>query len=730
MRKDRAMSIEKDILRALKGSAKSEKQLKTATGVGGKKLGKALKVLKGQQRIVVRGGKYTLSVQEAVRTRKPKPRSTEGIASKIVKLGRNFGFAQPLDGSGDIFIPGHALLGAMPGDEVAVHLYAHPRVEGTREGEVVAVTAPNNRLVGTVENREGRLYLLPDNAPEVPIAIKRKGEGGAAHGDKVAGTLVERGNGHALHRAEVVLRFGSADSAQECAKAILYAAGIEKAFPEEAKAQAKRLALTEITPEAEAQREDLRDQIIFTIDSDSTKDIDDAISARRVGKGYELGVHIADVSYFVQPHTPLDKDAFHRGTSVYYADSVIPMLPKQLSNGICSLNPGEDRLAFSCIMQLDANGKMTEYTFAKSVIRSRVKGVYAEINKLFAGSKAKALTAKYKEVSETLSIMREIYEKLTVLRQQRGCMEIESEEPYLLIDENGKCVGVEKRSRGDAERLIEECMLLANTAAATLARSMEIPFVYRVHEKPMEDKAAALKTMLTAAGVPYKFKADIPTQKELGKLLDDSRGTPLEKFVHNAVLRSMAKAKYEPMPKGHYGLALADYAHFTSPIRRYPDLAIHRILTDVVQDMPRAELKKKYKVFVQNASTRSSETELAAQKAERDIDSCYKAEYMRLFMGQEFDGVIGSVMQFGIYVELPNTVEGLIHISRLPEEHLDLVEGVSLTNPLTGIGYRIGDGIRVKLVGVDIARGNIDFDLVAHTAASAKTRVDLEPAKG
>lgn len=711
------MSTEKDVMRALKGGPQTEKQLKTATGATTKRLGKALKTLRGQGRVVVQKGRYTLSAMEMVQTRAKKAaKQAEGIASKIVKLGRSFGFAEPLDGSGDVFIPGHALMGAMPGDEVLVHLYAKPRMAGTREGEVLQVTEENNRVVGTVENREGRLYLLPDNAPEVPIAIKRSGENGVLHGEKVAGVIVERGRGHVEHRAQIVLRFGSADSAAECAKAILYAAGIEKNFSQEVKVQAKRLAMMEITPEIAAQREDLRGEVIFTIDSDSTKDIDDAISTKRVGKGYEVGVHIADVSYYVQPHTPLDKEALRRGTSVYYADSVIPMLPKQLSNGICSLNPNEDRLAFSCIIRLDANAKLTDFRFSKTMIRSRLKGVYEEINKLFAGSKAKTLAAKYGEVGESLAIMREVYGKLAILRRQRGNMEIESEEPKLVLDEEGKCVGVEKRERGEAEKLIEEFMLLANTAAATLAKDMDVPFVYRVHEKPMEDKVEGLKTMLAAAGVPFRFKGDVPTQKELGQLLDESRGTALEVFVHNAVLRSMAKAKYEPAPKGHYGLALADYAHFTSPIRRYPDLAIHRILSDVVHNVPKAELRKKYKNFAQVASLRSSETELAAQRAERDIDDCYKAEYMRQFLGEEFEGVIGSVMQFGIYVQLPNTIEGMVHISRLPEEGLRLVEGVSLTNPASGYGYKIGDSVRVKLVGVDVAQGHIDFDLLSHVA--------------
>lgn len=710
------MSLQKDILKALKNGPAMYKQLKADTGAKNQKLEKALKTLVRQKKIEQGKKGYALcsaTIQPVpVKGKADKAKIAGAIPAKIVKLGRTFGFAAPLDGGADIFIPGRELAGAMPGDEVLVSLFEHPRVEGSREGEVVSVQVQNNRIVGRLELHDGKLVIFPDAAPDTAIAIRKNADGGALPGEKAAAAITLRGTSHAEHRAQVLLRFGAADSAKECARAILYAAGIEQTFPEEAKAEAKKAAAGGIPASEIKKRKDLRDVTIFTIDGASTKDIDDAVSAKKVQGGYKVGVHIADVSHYVRPQTPLGEEAMHRGTSIYFADSVIPMLPKSLSNGICSLNPGEDRLAFSCIMDLDEEGRMTNYKFVKTVIRSRMQGVYEEINTLYNENAEAAVKQKYAEITPDLLLLREIYEKLAKRRVERGNMEIESDEAKLIIDKNGRCVGVEPRQRGVAEKLIEEFMLLANTAAAAYARELDIPFVYRVHEKSPEDKVEQLKTALNAADISFRFKKEAPTQKELAKLLDDARGTRLEHFVHNAVLRSMSKAKYEPKPEGHYGLALEDYAHFTSPIRRYPDLAIHRILTDVVGGLSRSDVRKKYKLFAAEASRQSSETELVAQQVERDCDGCYKAEYMQPFIGDEFEGTVSSVMQFGIYVQLPNTVEGLVHISRLSGEHLELVEGVLLHNPLTGKSYRIGDEIKVKLVGVDVSRGHIDFDMV------------------
>lgn len=696
------MSIKAKILQEIEKRPRRMKELKAKLG-NDKKVARALQELVGAKKLTLNSdGLYALKTAKTQNAKN----------ATIVKLGKGFAFAKLADGSGDVFIPGRFLMGAMPGDEVLVAISKTPRVEGSVEGEVVAVVAEQNEFVGTIERREGRLMLVPDRAPNTPLIIKKSADGGVREGDKAAVVILERSANHADHRAGVAMRFGSSSAAKQCAKAILYANGIEKQFPAPVKQEAHQYENAVIVKEESAGRKDLRALPIFTIDSASTKDIDDAISIERLADGYKLGVHIADVSHYVRAGSALDAEAMRRGTSVYFADSVVPMLPRTLSNGICSLNEGEDRLAFSCMMQLDAQGKVTDYSFVKSIINSRVKGVYTEINTILDDSADAELLAKYAAVSAELSMMDELYQKLAALRAARGSMDIESGEAKLVIDDNGVCIDVQKRERGVSECMIEEFMLLANNCAASLARRLNVPFVYRVHEAPEAQRMEKLSKLLIASGVEFRFEGDTPTVLELAKLLSKTRGTPLERPVHTGVLRAMAKAKYEVQPKGHYGLALQDYAHFTSPIRRYPDLAIHRILSDIVVGMSEKKLNKRYTQFAAEASQLSSEREVAAMQAERDIEACYKAEYMHAFLGEEFTAVIASIVPHGIYVELPNTIEGLVHIAKLGRGEPVIVEGVSLSDPLTGKIWRLGSDIRVKLVGVDVAHGNIDFDIV------------------
>ncbi len=694
------MSIKSKVLKEIEKKPRRLKELKAKLG-NDKKVSKAVDELFHEKLVSCRQGLYSAA----------SIKQEHAIQCKIVKLGRTFGFAKPEDGSLDVFIPGSLLMGAMTGDIVMVAISEHPRVAGSVEGEVVAVVNENNRFVGTVDVINGHMCLVPDACTQTPLHIKKSADGGVKKGEKAAAEILERGNSHEEHRVGIAMRFGLSDEAAQCAKAILYGEGINRSFPQSVKNEAKKLENAEIGKFG-SERTDLRADAIFTIDAASTKDIDDAISISKNADGYTLGVHIADVSNYVKPNSALDKEAFSRGTSVYYADSVVPMLPRQLSNGICSLNEKEDRFAFSCIMDIDKDGRTTHYAFKKTVIRSRVKGVYTEINSIFDGTADKETKEKYSEVSDELNVMHELYEKLAALRAKRGSMDIESNEAKLVIDDNGKCVGVIKRERGESEQMIEEFMLLANSCAANYATELKIPFVYRVHETPDPERIAKLKSALTAAGVPYSFEKEQPSVLELSALLEATRGTPIERFVHTNILRSMAKAKYEPQAKGHFGLALADYAHFTSPIRRYPDLAIHRILSDVTAGVPLDDISIKYAEFAGEASAQSSDRELAAMKAERDIDECYKAEYMQQYIGDEFDAVISSVTSFGVYVELPNTVEGLIRSSSLSDKPLTLTEGVCLKDALTGKSWRLGGALKVKLTAVDVSKGNLDFEPV------------------
>ena len=694
------MSLKKKILAELEKGPRRMKTLKAKLG-NDKKVPRALAELLKEGRVKELDGVYLTAG-------KKKEKAGEECRGVLVKLGKGFGFVTPEEGE-DIFIPGRFLSGAMPGDAVLVKEFEHPQRAGSREGEITAVLKEENRLVGTAQKIDGRLYLLPDKCPGCPIQIKKSADGGVRPGEKAAAEILERGASHSEHRAGVTVRFGDASSAKQCTKAILYSAGIVKQFPLGCKAEAKKLDRFSLPQEELAARRDLREKTIFTIDSASTKDIDDAVSIERTPEGYLLGVHIADVSWFVKPDSQLDKEAFRRGTSVYYGDNVVPMLPRQLSNGVCSLNEGEDRLAFSCIMRLDKTGKVQDYDFVKTVIRSRLKGVYEEINALYEESAAENIKEKYVPVEKELDALRELYGQLEARRHARGGMEIESDEAKLTLDENGVCVGVEKRRRGLSERIIEECMLLANGCAAKLARRMGIPFVYRVHEPPEADRVENLKKCLSLLGLPCAFDENGPTQLELSALLDKTRGTPLERAVHTNILRTLSKAKYAPVPKGHYGLALEDYAHFTSPIRRYPDLAIHRILSDIAAGAEKEALSKRYLAFAQSASEQSSKQEVTAMQAERACEDCYKAEYMKPRIGEHFTGVISSVAPHGVYVALDNMVEGLIRTSDLSEHELRLTEGLAVKDELTGRSWRIGDMIRVELAGVDVAQGNIDF---------------------
>ena len=639
-------------------------------------------------------------------------RADKALLCKVVKLGKNFAFVMLEDGTSDIFIPGRFTKGAMPGDDVLVEKFEHPRVEGSDEGAILAILTEKNDLVGTVRRVEGRLRFVPDDCPAITMPLARDCEGGAKDGDKVAVEILNRGNRQEDHRVGVAMRFGSSDEAKRCAKALLYAKDIRTRFPDKVRDEAKKFEGAEVSEKDCEGRMDLRALPIFTIDSAETKDIDDAISLTRISDGgFELGVHIADVSNYVKPGTELDNEAFSRATSVYYADQVVPMLPKALSNGICSLNENELRLAFSCLMRLDKEGNLTDYRFVKSIIRSRVKGVYSEINALLAGTADAEIKAKYADVIDQLPAMKELYGHRARLRRERGCMDIESGEVKLILDENGRCIDVKKRTSGESESMIEEFMLLANQCAAHFARVKQIPFVYRVHEEPNAEKLERLHALLQACGINDHFAKDVPTPKELSAILEGVRGTPYEQIVNTGMLRCMSKALYEEKPKGHYGLVLKDYAHFTSPIRRYPDLAIHRIMTDLLKGTEKETMILRYTDFAERASKQSSEREVIAMQIERKAEDCYKAEYARRHLGECYEGTISGVTQRGLFIELDNGVEGFVPASSLTPSGTSLTEGVRLTDPASGKTWSLGDKMMITIVRADVNLGKIDFEV-------------------
>ena len=639
-------------------------------------------------------------------------RADKALLCKVVKLGKNFAFVMLEDGTSDIFIPGRFTKGAMPGDDVLVEKFEHPRVEGSDEGAILAILTEKNDLVGTVRRVEGRLRFVPDDCPAITMPLARDCEGGAKDGDKVAVEILNRGSRQEDHRVGVAMRFGSSDEAKRCAKALLYAKDIRTRFPDKVRDEAKKFEGAEVSEKDCEGRMDLRALPIFTIDSAETKDIDDAISLTRTSDGgFELGVHIADVSNYVKPGSELNEEAFNRATSVYYADQVVPMLPKSLSNGICSLNEKELRLAFSCLMRLDKDGNLTDYRFVKSVICSRVKGVYSEINALLAGTADAEIQAKYAEVLDQLPAMKELYGHRARLRTERGCIDFESGEVKLILDEDGHCIDVKKRTSGESEAMIEEFMLLANQCAAHFARVKQIPFVYRVHEEPNGEKLERLHALLQACGINDHFAKDVPTPKELSAILEGVRGTSFEEIINTGMLRCMSKACYEEKPKGHYGLVLKDYAHFTSPIRRYPDLAIHRIMTDLLSGTDKETMAIRYTDFAAQAAKQSSEREVIAVQIERKAEDCYKAEYARRHLGECYEGIISGVTQRGLFVELENGVEGFVPASSLTATGTTLTEGIRLSDPVSGKNWNLGDSMMITIVRADVNLGKVDFEV-------------------
>ncbi len=625
----------------------------------------------------------------------------------ITILHRTFGYAaaedQSRENASKIFIPGRELRGALVGDTVLL------QPMGERDGvpEAVVVTVieeAQQQIAGVLTEDGGMLRFLPDTLCRQTLFITNLQDFDGEVGDKVLATVVKRGSRHSEHQVRVDVTLGSADSAKACCEAIVAVSGIPTDFTDEVLEEAAKLEAKGISEAELNGRLDLRDALIFTIDGFDAKDLDDAVSIEKTADGYRLGVHIADVSHYVTQDSALDREAISRGTSVYYADQVIPMLPKSLSNGICSLFPDVDRLAFSALMELDKNGELVTFDFRKTVIRSRVKGVYREVNAILEGTADAEINTKYAEVHDALLLLNELREIRLAARKKRGAPSLETEESAFLVDENGICTDIIPRTRGCGEELIEECMLLANEAAAKTAKLRHLPFVYRVHALPPAEKAEHLAEALDRLGIAHPA-LDSPKPKDFSKILENVADDPLKYAVHQLVLRSMAKAEYQTEAIGHFGLALADYCHFTSPIRRYPDLAIHRILS---ADIECGKLEFAAK-FAHDAAFAGTVTEQRAVQTERDCEDCYRAEYMQSHIGEIFDGIVSGVTDFGIYVMLANTAEGMISIDDLPNDDY-VYDGLFTLSALgSGKKYTYGMPMRVICTRANVGSGNIDF---------------------
>ena len=633
------------------------------------------------------------------------------IAGTFLATERGFAFVAPdeKDDKGDIFIPPHADGGAWQGDHVLVRLGEDGRRrDGTRrrEGEVARILERSRaEILGAVRQR-GKSFVLEPSSKKYPseIMLPKAHLGGAQPGDKVAVRMMYYGEGRVLPQAAVVQVFGKNGTMQASIAAILHENGIQEAFPEDAQQQAGSLG-DRVPANAYVGRRDLRDELIFTIDGDSAKDFDDAVSLKPLANGrVQLGVHIADVSHYVTPDSPLDAEAYRRGTSVYYPGHVVPMLPFALSDGLCSLVPGEDRLAFSVFLEIGPDGRCLGAEFTKSVICSKARMTYNNVNKILDGDAE--LCKKYDFLVDTARKMADLADLLRRRRMERGALDLDIPEAEIAVDEQGEPVDVFYRPRGRAEKMIEEFMLQANEAVAQFMDTHNHPAVYRVHENPDPEKLRVFAQFARPFG--HRIDPSKPQDtRQLQAVLDQAAGDPRQRALPTLLLRSLARARYSEENLGHYGLQAKYYLHFTSPIRRYPDLATHRMLTRALDG---AAFTRADYTFVENAASQSTTRELAADTAERKIDKLYIAAYMEQFLGQEFDGEVSGVQAFGLFVALPNGAEGLIRVEALPGYYEYDDQKMVLFNR-SGMRYTIGTPVRVRLIGASRASGQIDFAL-------------------
>jgi len=646
-----------------------------------------------------------ISISQSRRIRRVKEKST--VNATIVSLSRGFAFAKPDAGGDDIFIHADHLKNAFIKDKVK--LYRVRQSPKGLSGEVDSIFEKSSRVItGTLNKEKDQCELKPDDAIRYPIRILKIPRG-VHNGDKIQAKISRRANSDEL-QAEIIKVYGKSNSAKICADAILDQYGIRAQFEKDTVEEAKRVSLAEISEADLKGRLDLRKLAICTIDGAGAKDLDDAISVSKTSKGFRLGVHIADVSHYVKEGGALDREALLRGTSVYFADRVVPMLPEELSNGVCSLNAGTDKLAFSALIEISAEGRILSFRFRKSVICSRVRGVYSEVNQIFSGTADRELKQKYSPVIRSLHAARELAKILKKRSGENGSFDIESTESEFILDDRGICVDVRPRSSGEAEEMIEQLMITANQAAAKLAKAKEIPFVYRVHEQPDPERVQTLIQLVDAVGLnsrTLKKKGEL-SAADFAAVLDQAKNTPIQKVISHQLLRTMAKARYDSKPIGHFGLALEDYCHFTSPIRRYPDLAIHRILTALLTEKDQSKISR-FQDFAVGAAKSSSNAEVRAMSAERDAEDCYMAEYISRHIGEVYDGVISGVTQRGVFVELANTVEGFVPISSFQGADYQFDGMITQVDRNSDKKLTIGQPMRIQVVSADVAGGRIDF---------------------
>lgn len=676
-----------------------------------------------------------LSTGRVMLTRKRKLALPEQMGLRYGRVqgnARGFGFFIPADGTPDLFLPADAIHGAMHGDMVWVRQTDQISRGGNPEAEVALIASRGQKkIVGTFEDDEGAGggYVVPDDTRLYMDVLIRPGDvDGAKQGDKVVAEILQYPDGRRPLTGRVVEVLGSKEKAGTDILSIIRRMDLPDDFSKTAARQARNLNKP-VASEEIARREDLRALPCITIDGADAKDLDDAVSLVMLkGGNCLLGVHIADVSHYVTPQSPLDQEAYKRGTSVYFPDRVLPMLPKEISNGVCSLNPNTEKLTLSCIMELDPAGKVVSHRLAETVIRTRYRMTYEDVNAMFDGDKA--LLETYKDIWPMLSNMGALMEKLRNRRFKRGSMDFDLAEAKLILDKKGHTVDVKLYERGISNQMIEEFMLLANETVANHARQMGIPFLYRVHETPDKEKLQQLNTFLHTLGYGIKSLNNL-RPATLQKVLLASKGTKEEAVISRVTLRSLRKARYAPECLGHFGLAIGDYCHFTSPIRRYPDLTVHRLLKAMLHgeldEKQRADWAQRMEEIAQHCSQR----ELAALEAERAADDLKKCEYMKDRIGTVETGIISGVAQYGFFVQLPNTVEGMVRIGSMEDDYYILDEqNYRMVGRSTGKAYRLGDQVTIRVTGADLETGNVDFVLERSAGSQGKKKDGEGPGNG
>lgn len=645
-----------------------------------------------------------------------KGKYTKGEAKRIVGTyqahARGFGFVAVEGEDDDIFISEDDTNGAFHGDQVEVTIKSAPDGK-RREGKVVRILSHGTtRLVGYFQKNKNFGFVVPDNQrfiKDVFVPLERSK--GAVTGHKVVVELTKYGGDNKKPEGKIVEIIGHVNDPGTDIMSIVKGYDLPIEFPEKVLNQAERVAKDVSTADM-AGRMDIRDWQMVTIDGEDAKDLDDAISLTKEGENYKLGVHIADVTNYVQEKSALDREAYKRGTSVYLVDRVIPMLPHILSNGICSLNEGEDRLALSCIMTINDKGNVVDYKIAETVICVDRRMTYTSVKKILEEQDEEE-SKKYEEFVPMFQMMEKVAGILREKRKKRGSIDFDFPETKMVLDEQGKPIELKPYDRNVATKIIEDFMLLANETVAEHYFWQEIPFVYRTHEQPDEEKIQKLAIFINNFGHSMHIANNAVRPKEIQKLLAKVEGTNEEALISRLALRSMKQAKYTPENTGHFALATTYYCHFTSPIRRYPDLQIHRIIKEDLRGRMNDNRREHYEKILPEVTKQCSERERLAEEAERETIKLKKVEYMEEHIGEVFEGVISSITKWGIYVELPNTIEGLVHVTNMHDDHYDYIEErFEMVGEHTRKVYKLGQTVYIVATGTDRLQRTIDFEFV------------------